>query len=369
MSDISIKRKDDFLDIDQLKRQILYNCDVTDAQHSGVYSVCGLVMRLRDLYKWERRLPPWQEDASASVLEWIGDKETRWEGLMETDYLPLTVNGHTLDAFDTAGVNQSLKAMNLFYGAGYAHSLKPTFFLAEIDDRLVVEGKAVWVLGREHARDLLTLPAFSQDGQVVLRTEAGRMYLWDQILYMGNSGRRALTFALDAFGFKDHATEAIQRNFDDIWAVQKSIYIRHEVGEIEDRVFDRRIWQEMLADYPHTAVELFIRTLKDLLADTNPKGTLAHLISNRNTAGIGLYMAFGNGITRMLTKALNCAFDSFAMDPNWGRIADASNTIRAEVKDHTRRVIEIYRQGRIRQDLKSARDTIEEMMRHCELIK
>lgn len=357
------------MDVDSLKQQILYNCDVTDARYAGIYSVCGLVMRLRDLYKWERRLPPWQEDDSAKVLEWIGDKEIHWEELMEADYRPLPVNGHTLDAFDAKGVNQSIKSMGLYYGAGYAHSLKPTFFLAEIDDRLTVDGMVVWVLGREHARDLLTLPAFSQDRQVVLRTEAGRMYLWDQILYMGNSGRRALDFALKACGLGDHQQDTIVRQFEDIWNVHKTIYIQHEVGEIEDRVFDRRIWQGMLADYPHTAVELYIRTLKDLLADTSPKGTLPYLIQHQNDAGLGLYMAFGNGITRMLTKALICAFDDFTIDSHWGRIAEASNTIRAQVKDHTRRVVEIYQNGRSGKDLTYARTAIEETMRKSGLIK
>lgn len=357
------------MDVERLKRRILHNCDITDARHAGIYSVCGLVMRLRDLYKWERRLPPWQEDESDKVLEWIGDKESRWEALMEADYCALPVNGHNVDAFDTATVNQSIFPQGLFYGAGYAHSLKPTFFLAQIDDCLTVDHRVVWILGREHARDLLTLPAFSQDGQVVLRTEAGRMFLWDQILYLGNSGRRALNFAMQACGLPDDRLETIRHRFEDVWEVQKSIYIQHEVGELEETLFDRRTWQRMLADYPHTAVELFIRTLKDLLADTSEKGTLPHLIRHQNAAGLGLYMAFGNGMTRMLTKALVCAFDAFTADAEWGRIAQALESIRAEVKNHTRRVIEIYRQAQVHQDLQRAQDSIEEMMRKFALIR
>lgn len=357
------------MDVDHLKHQILYNCDVTDAQHAGIYSVCGLVMRLRDLYKWEQRLPPWQEDDSHKVLEWIGNKENHWEKLMEADYGPLSIGGRKLDAFDTASVNQSIKSMGLFYGAGYAHSLKPTFFLAEVDHRLTIEGRAVWVLGREHARDLLTLPAFSQDGQVVLRTEAGRMYLWDQILYISSSGRKALDFALQACGFDDLSHKAIARHFEDLWKVQKGIYIQHELGELEETVFDREIWQAMLADYPHTAVELFIRTLKDLLADTGSQGTLAHLVANEDSAGLGLYMAFGNGITRMLTKSLICAFDAFTVDADWDRIAQASEATRSKIEGHTRQVVEIYRQGRSSGDLDFAKSTIEEMMRNSGLIR
>jgi hypothetical protein len=356
--------------MDRLKRGILHNCDVTDAKHAGLYSVCGLVMRLRDLYKWERRLPPWQEDESAKVLEWIGDRETRWEGLMTADYQPLTLDRHTADAFDTKTVNQWIQPNGLYYGAGYAHSLKPTFFLAEVEDRLVVQGRVVWILGREHARDLLTLPAFSQDSQVVLRTEAGRMYLWDQILYLSNSGRRAFDFALKACGLENQQHETIRRDFDTIWDANKTIYVRHEIGEIEDHVFDRNIWQGMLADYPHTPVELFVRTLKDLLADTNPKGTLPHLIAQRNKAGLGLYVAFGNGITRSLTQPIICAFDDFLEDAaDWDAMACATQKMREAIKGHTRRVLEVYRTARLQGDLAWGKDTIEEMMRKSALIK
>ena len=357
------------MDIDPLKRQILYNCDVTDARYSGLYSVCGLVMRLRDLYKWEQGLPPWQEDESAKVLQWIGDKESLWEGLMKAEYHSLPLNGQYVDAFDTQAVNESIQPFGLFYGAGYGHSLKPTFFLADIVDRLTVNGRVVWVLGKEHARDLLTLPAFSQENHVVLRTEAGRMYLWDQILYLSNSGRRALDFALKACGLENPQPETIQRHFDDVWDVNKTIYIRHEIGEIEDRVFNRTVWKGMLVDYPHTAVELFIRTLKDLLADTSPKGTLAHLIEHHNEAGLGLYMAFGNGITRMLTQPLTCAFDAFVAGAGWDAIAAASRELRAELKRHTQRVMDIYHQARHRKDLQWGKNTIENVMRDSGLIK
>jgi hypothetical protein len=38
------------LDLKHLIRQIQRNCDISDAQHGGVFSVCGLALRLRDLY-------------------------------------------------------------------------------------------------------------------------------------------------------------------------------------------------------------------------------------------------------------------------------------------------------------------------------
>jgi hypothetical protein len=357
------------LDLDKLKSKVRFNCDVTDARHAGMYSVCGLVMRLRDLYKWAHRIPPWQEDASDEVLEWIGDKESCWEALMAEEFQGLSINGKIFDVFDTAGVNQLIHPLHLFYGAGYAHSLKPTFFLADIDDVLSIDGWSVRVLGQEHARDLLTLPAFTQDGQVVLRTEAGRMYLWDQILYLANTGRRAFEFAIGKCGLGDSAPETLRHNFDRIWKVQKNLYIRHEVGELEETVFDRDIWQEMLAAFPHTAVELLVRTLKDLLADTGDRGTLPDLIRHRNAAGLGLYMAFGNGITRALTRPLACAFDDFIVEADWDRITEAAHAVRQSIKSRTRQVMAIYAEGGHRQDPAWAQQAIEEEMRQAGLIR
>ncbi len=356
-------------DMEKLKSGVRFNCDVADARYAGIYTVCGLVMRLRDLYKWENGVPPWQEDASDKVLEWIGDKESHWETLMAEEFQALAINGQTFDAFDAPGINRVINPRKLFYGAGYAQSLKPTFFLADIDHTLMVDGRPVWVLGQEHARDLLTLPALSQDGQVVLRTDAGQTFLWDQMLYLGNSGRRAFEFAVRQCGLSDSDAKTLQRHFGSIWEVQKNIYIRHELGELEETVFDRDVWQAMLSAYPHTAVELFIRTLKDLLADTGDMGTLADMIRHRNKAGLGLYMAFGNGITRMLTHPLICAFDAFLDQPDWDRITEASLSVREAIISHTRQVTSIYEEGRRRRDLPWAQQTIEDEMRRSGLIR
>ena len=45
-------------EISDLQRQVQKNCDISDARHAGVYSLCGLLLRMRDLYKWEHRMVP-----------------------------------------------------------------------------------------------------------------------------------------------------------------------------------------------------------------------------------------------------------------------------------------------------------------------
>lgn len=351
------------MNLDRLTRQVLFNCDVSDARHAGIYSVCGLAMRLRDLYKWERRIAPWQEDEAALVLDWIGGKEDRWEHLLEADYVHLTVMDKDFEPFDTQSINAALAGENCFYGAGYAHHLKPTFVLADIDREEIVAGHRIRFLGRERARDLLTLPAFNQDGAVILRTEAARMYLWDQIAYISNSGRRALDLALASCGLPDSGSATIRGHFDTVFKVQQGIHLRHEIGELEETVFDRRIWQQLLADYPHSAVELLIRSLKDLLADTGPQGALTHLLRHQDAAALGLYMAFGSGMTRLLTHELTCAFDTFIQDRRWGPLIDAAGAVRQNAVSHTDRVMELYVKGGRRMGPKGTQEAIEDFMK------
>lgn len=311
------------MDVNAIRSQVLHNCDISDAHHAGTYSVCGLAMRLRDLYKWSSGLLPWQEGESATVLDWIGQKETLWESLEGSGFSDITLAGRTFDPFETERINQVLKEHGLYYGAGLAFSLKPTFFLASIDRTGSLSGFPVIELGREHARDLLTLPAFTQDGTILLRKEAGRTFLWDKIAYMETSGRKALDFALASAGLPDSRLGTVRHHFDSLVDLCRAIFLHHEIGEMECRALDHALFSAMVADFPHTLAELLIRTLKDILADTGPSGTLAHLTSTRNQAGLGLFIAFSRGLHRLLIPAVTASFDAFMRRQDWSRIQDA----------------------------------------------
>ena len=45
--------------------------------------MCGLLLRLRDLYKWEHGMPPWIEAEAPEVLGWIEERENLWEEILE----------------------------------------------------------------------------------------------------------------------------------------------------------------------------------------------------------------------------------------------------------------------------------------------
>jgi hypothetical protein len=139
------------------------------------------------------------------------------------------------------------------------------------------DGYTVYTLERELVRDLLTLPVLSQDDLILLRTDSARLYVWDQIAFIKKSGRPALRFALEHCGLKKQDSKALRHQMPTILAAQKDNFIYHEIGEMKDSTFDRVIWRELIAAFPHSPTELLARAVKDLLADTTQHGTLRYL--------------------------------------------------------------------------------------------
>jgi len=95
------------ISIPQLQEQIQRNCDISDANYAGLYSLCGLLLRMRDLYKWEQGLRPWQEPEPAELLEWVDDRESRWEAISSSELQPITVGNERFEPFDMAAIHEA----------------------------------------------------------------------------------------------------------------------------------------------------------------------------------------------------------------------------------------------------------------------
>jgi len=350
------------LNTDEITRQVLHNCDISDANNAGLYSICGLALRLRDLYKWEQGLPPWEERDSVEVLEWIEAKEDQWDRCIDHEFADISIAGKTFDPFDTRGINAVLEPHNFFYGAGFARSLKPTFFLATIEEKSKLNGTTVYTLGRELARDLLTIPALSQDDFVVLRQDSARLYLWDSIFYIKKSSRPALRYALESCGIKDHQPEALRSRLAGILAAQKETYIYHEIGEIQDTVFERKLWREIIAAFPYSPVEYLARAVKDLLADTNPYGTLQHIVRQRQRAALAFYVAFLDGLPKEFFPQLPAAFQQFIQTKDWNRIDQAVSSGYRTASEHAGVIMDLYQKGVRKNDLKWAENQIQKQL-------
>jgi len=351
--------------INDIIDQVLENCNIADARHAGLYSICGLALRLRDLYKWENRLDPWIENDPSEVLKWIGDKEETWEKLADKNFGEITLLGYRFDPFDVKGINTILEPHGYIYGGGYARGLKPSFFLAAIEDKKEINGTTIFVLGEELARDLLTIPALSQDKTIYVRKESARLYLWDQMFYVKNSGRYALKFGLEDYGLKEQTPGNLHRNLSRIAANETDTYIYHELGEMQDTVFDRNTWQEIIAAFPHTPIELLTRTVKDLLADTSEYGTLTHIIKERKTSSLAFYVAFLESFTKTLFPQIIEAFKDFTQTRDWEVIEQAKAVGYDAAKSRAEVIIGIYRTGKQKNDMKWVEIEIAKQFKSC----
>lgn len=346
-------------DLDELIRHVRRNCDISDARHGGVFSVCGLALRLRDLFKWERGLAPWEEGDPAEVLDWIGVREEYWETLADSDYAALCMNGRSWEPFDTAGANSVLSTLGLYYGAGYARGLKPTFFLAAVEGRREIEGCSIYILGHEMARDLLTLPALSQGRTILLRRESAHRLLWDQISYVAPSARRALHAAMHACNITDYRPSALQRDLHKLLEVQEAIHLQHELGEIHETEFRRELWQEIIAAFPLTRVELLTRHVKDLLADTNALGPLRWILRTRSVAGLALYVAFADRVTKALFPEMTACLEDVLRKDDWAAVSQSVDAGHGAAKRYADAIAEIFCDGKRRNDLAGVEARIE----------
>lgn len=329
-----------------LIEQVRHNCSISDCRYAGTYSVCGLALRLRDLYKWEKDLEPWVEEDSSVVLEWIGEKEEEWDKLEGREFAPITAAGKTFDPFDVQGLNSVIASHGLFYGAGYVQGLKPSFLLAELAETRQVDGYPVYVLGREHARDLLTVPALSQGNSILIRKESARIFLWNLIFFLKKSSRDALRFSLETYGVPDHDPKALKENFARICEDEVETYIYHELGEMKDADFDREVWRNIVASFPHSVIEFFVRAVKDILADTNEHGKLNYIIREKKAGSLGLYAAFLDGLREMLFPELSEAFRTFKDTDLWQGVHEARLKGYRAARAHAEAIIEIYRRGK-----------------------
>lgn len=350
------------IDLDALCRQVVENCAISDARFAGHYSVCGLALRLRDLYKWEKGLDPWVEENPSVLLEWIGRKQEEWEGLVEREFGPLTVSGTRYDPFDVKSINGVLEPAGLSYGAGYVHSLKPSFFLALLEETRQVDGFPVYILGRELARDLVTVPALSQENRILVRSESVKLFLWNHIFFIRKSGRDALAMALEACGLGEGELSDPRATVTVLAAAEIESCIHHELGEIRDTAFDRPIWRDLIAAFPHTPVELLLRTVKDMLADTNEYGRLQYITRGEKRSSLALYVAFLDGLRKELFPELREAFREFVKTNNWRVIEDARLRGYDTARHHAEVISRLYRQGAERHDMAWAEKEMEEQL-------
>lgn len=312
-------------------QDVQYNCDVSDARDHGIYSMCSMVLKLRNLYKWEIGVEPWKEPESADLLDWIEAKEAHWDKLSERDFRSIRCKGRLWAAHDVASINKAENGSGLFYGAGHGRSMKSIFFLSEVRERFAVGNCPVLLLGREYAREMASPFAMVQDGQVVIRTEPLRFFLYDHIQELRSSCRSSFRFFLQHYDLLKKGALDQQRlptNLDRIAARELDLFIYHEVGEILETAMDRGTLESIIGRFPGSVIEFVCRAVKDILADTHPQGVLVHIISKQKDSTLALYVSFLDGLRAELFPDMAPAWSTFLEKRDWQVVEQARSECR-----------------------------------------
>lgn len=338
--------------IQPLLDQVLANCHRSDARFAGSFSLCGLLLRLRDYYKWEQGFPSYFEPEAADVLSWIEERERLWEDLLEDSTQDLNWLGHQWDPFETDPLNRKLGSFGLYYGAGFAAYTKPSFLLAEVISVKKLGPYRVVYLGRELARDLFTVPAQTRGDEILARTRPLASYIWDAVLNSGATRLTAIDLALEAYDLSRKTMREPARNwssrFENMIHHEIEPFVRHEYGELQNNVFPRADWQAIVGQNPHTRIELMARTIKDLLADTDRNGRLKYIISQRQTSSLGIFLAQLDGMPARLFPEIVPAFKQFVVDRDWEPIEIACETAYQRAVGLTRQMLTLFHQSRDR---------------------
>lgn len=334
------------IDIENLTSQIKRNCNISDARYWGSYSLCGLLLRLRELYRIETGVRPWEKIQQEEIGKWISERENLWKELEDKDFENIAVNGTVYNPFEVKEINAELEKEGFVYGAGIGIHMKPSFFIADLTSKAKVVGFDVYIAGREYARDLSDYPAMLQDRLIFARVDTTKLLLWGKFEEMRcRRSKGALEYAFSKYGVtpEEDPSEDIDRKIYQVACSEVETYIHHELGEAfeGEKIGDE--WKAFLTSLPDGRVELFVRAVKDVLSDTSENGMLKYIIKNQKEGSLGFYIVFLGGMRKILFPEILKAFHLFVETGNWVIIDDARRACYKKAEEYAERLLSIYR--------------------------
>jgi hypothetical protein len=313
-------------DLKTLISSVKKNCNISDAKYWGYYSLCGFLLRLRELYRSEKGIRPWEGINQEEIGEWISEREALWKKIEDKDFGGIIIGGEVYGPFEIERANAVLEKENLLYGAGYGIHMKPSFFLADLLSKQNIEGHDVYIAGHEYVRDLAVYPATLQDGSIFARVDTTRHLLWEKFEELRmKSSKVSLLFAFSRFGITpgDEPSEDMYKRMFHVAFSEVETYIYHEIGEAYEEGKLGGEWKDLLIDFAGTKIEVFARGVKDLLSDTSEKGMIRYIIENKKEGSLGFYLVFLGGYRKPLFPEITKAFEGVVESGDWELVEDA----------------------------------------------
>jgi hypothetical protein len=334
------------MNLDNIISQVKRNCNISDAKFWGEYSICGLLLRLRELFRSERGLKLWESIPHKEISEWMSEREVIWKEFQDKELEDIVIDETTYGPFEVARINTTLEKKNLIYGAGYGLRMKPSFFLADLISKRTVDGYRVYIAGSEYARDLADYPAMVQDGAIFARVDTTKLLLWGRFEELRSRGPKStLAFAFSSYGITpdEEPSEEVDKKVSLVALSEVETYIHHELGEaIEgEKLGDE--WKNLLLDLSGRKAEFFSRGIKDLISDTSERGMIKYIIENRKKGSLGFYIVFLGGYRKLLFPEIVNAFENFIESGDWEPIEDARKAGYKKAKGYAERLLSIKR--------------------------
>jgi len=266
---------------------VQHNCHIADARHAGDYTLCIYLLKMREMYRWEKGLDFKTLLTTDDVGDWLTMREGVWDDLEEQEYKPLKITEQSYEPFDNDLINTFLDEKKLVYNAGLGIRCRPHFFIAELEETVKHNDYTVYISGKEYARDMAAPPAMAQENRIFVRRESLRRVIWEilddaRVAGLDNPLTRAMSF----YCFETDEEEALNRMTE----TEIEYVIQHEIGEVKAGELLGDSWNEMLTSVARTQAEIMLRAVRDHLADSIT--TFPLLLKNGNKASIHFY--FGN---------------------------------------------------------------------------
>jgi len=324
----------------ELAETVQRNCHISDARHGADFSLCVYLMKMREYYRWEKRLPYGTALRNDQVGDWLAARERLWEELEEAEFEPLEICGMHFDPFDTDGINACLEAEGLVYSGGLGNQVKPHFFLGDLERRASTGECSVFVVASEYARDLAAPPAMTRGDSIFVRRESLRRMLWEKLeSWRWSRPNNALGRAFACYDFEgslDTSLEAMTER--EIEAV-----LLHETGEHEVGVCLGDDWNRLLMDLAHTPAELMARAVRDHLADCI--STLPALAEEGDEPPLHFYIGNLTNMRKEIFPGLARAYDEWLQSSDTEPLSAIAELGAAHWERLAREMIAIHRES------------------------
>lgn len=300
---------------DLLCDRVQHNCNIADAKYAANYTLCIYLMKMREYYRWEQG---YSYDAALpqdQVGDWVTAREDLWEQLENTDFDPIQIDGKSFDPFATVEINAALKSKGMVYSGGIGVRSAPHFFLGKLETAHDHDGYEIIVSAEECARDLGAPPAMTLGNSIFIRKESIRRMLWERIQeWRWHKNAGAMAKATSFYDFEKDLDQAL----NEMTEAELNAIIWHEIGEINTTALLGENWKEMLASSATPHLEIVLRAVKDLWADT--MSTLPHLIDQEQHASIHFYAANMTAMRKTLCPSMLLHYQQWCEDHDMAKL-------------------------------------------------